>query len=434
MVGIALGTFFIYQIIMLFLDWFNFKYSVTSKGVYILSGRMIVNKVFVPIDNIQGIHQKTNVITRFLNLTSINLDIGTSSEDSNVKIDYITIKEAEKISNALKLERKTSIESLDCEDENEYKYELNKLKIVIFSILSLEFLIIIPIIQWLKNSRISEYLSLDVFFNEMAAKYQESTLYPFVYPIILIIFSIMCGILKYYFQYGNFKVHSKDKYIYFIQGFLNKNETAISKNKIHAIILQQNFLQRIFDLCKIKIISMKSHNDMESRTRNVLFPIINNEYGLKVLSKILPSFIIHKSMKPIPKITILPKLTRTSYIWALSNILIYVFFKSYWYFGVVVFVIVLLSQIISALFSKYLFHERFVQFQSAGISNKLFVTSHDNIEELKVTQSFIQKLFGVSTLHIYIQSKPIYHFQMKDIPQKDIEEYCNLYKSYNKLI
>lgn len=429
---LIVGAVIIFTIIISFsllLEWYNFKYLITEKGITVISGRFTKNEFTVPYNKIISCNQVNNRFLRFFNIASINLDLSLQGEKNILSLEFIDEEDIYII------QKKVSyFNDIDTEEKiSELKsYSVSKKNILFFSILSLDFLIIIPIFQWFYNSDLSVWLSLNNYFSNILLYFNKTEISYIIGILSLITLSITVGYLRYFIRFGNFELKYNSSEILINQGFSSKHETVIPKENINAIIIQHNFLQKVFNLSKVKFISMKSSVSDEIKFPNVLFPIINNEVAVKEVSNILPSFFFDFKMVGIKKNTLIIKLIRTSYVWIFSFITMFLFFEKHLYISYIIFIFVVVTQIIRSYKNRYLFNNSFIEYKNSGINTLFIIVPHKRVEELKISQSFIQKRFGVVSLHVFVRANPIYKLKIHDIPVEIAEKYFVFYRDSKK--
>lgn len=448
---IIIAIYLIYRFLLIIVDWKNFKYLFTDEGLYINEGRFMKKKRFIPLERIQSFSQNTHFLYRILGLTSIFLEIGSNTDKSTIKIEMITLKEAERIKRCLnhivayenykeKATQDMQISKTPLSSGQTTQlfqrdhYQITIKEILISSLLSLELLIVIPLFNEISSSNINNYISVDTYIDSIISFFETSWLLRILGIIMIVILSLIYGALKTYIQFGNFKVMSDNKQIYIQKGIFNRTEFIIPKNKVQAISINHNFLKALFGLAKVKIISINDMENKEMKMSNILFPIINRKKALLLLSEILPEFRIEYKMNPISKFTVFIKIIRTSYVWVLGGLIILYFWPKYWYMTVLLFIAIIASQIISAFYSRYLINGAFIQLQNGGLSTKLFITIKSNVEELRVTESMLQRKFGLASLQISTRAKPIHKTKIHDVPKEIAVYYYEWYARKRKEI
>ncbi|WP_255299037.1 PH domain-containing protein, partial [Bacillus thuringiensis] len=128
------------------------------------------------------------------------------------------------------------------------------------------------------------------------------------------------------------------------------------------------------------------------------------------------------------------KMVRSSYIWIIGTILTYYFWAEFWYIPIILFVLINTSQILNGLYSGYKLNGEFIQLQRGGFSTNLFITNRKNIEELKIVESGLQRLFGLATLQSSIRAKPVKKTKVFDLPKDVARNYYYWYGSSTKYI
>ncbi|UIJ69955.1 PH domain-containing protein (plasmid) [Bacillus cereus] len=437
---IAVVVYLIYNFVSIFLEWKHFKYVFTDKGMYIYEGRFIKENRFIPLERIHGVSQNTHFFHRLFWLTSLLLETGSNEKKSSIKLEMITYEESIRIQehlghigcspkkeNELKIQKIELIKSKDFSRNKHYK--MAPKEIWVKSFMSLKLLLLIPLIQEV-YSNINDFISIDGYINEITSFFEKSWILMGFGIFILLIMSLAYGLFKTYIQYGNFEVSSDQHRIFIRTGVFNETEFSIPKEKIQAININTNILKRWFGLVQVNIISITDMEEKELRTVKTLFPLIDKNRALSLIPEILPTFKIDKRMISIPKYTIFIKMLRISYIWIIGTIVTYYLWSELWYIPIILFVLTNTSQILSGFYSGYKLNEELIQLQRGGFSTNLFITNRKNIEELKISESGLQRLFGLVTLQSSTRAKPVKKTKILDIPT-DVARQCYFWYGNN---
>lgn len=428
--------YLIYKPISILLDWRHFKFLFTNNELCIHEGRFFKTKRFIPLDNIQGINQNTSFFHRFFGFTSLILNTGSSGDDSSVKLEMISNKEAAQIREFLtqvgyikgidKQEQQIPVTSGTDQFPKRNHYEITSKELFISSIISLRFLFFV-VVLYSVYSDINDFISLDKYIDAIISFFQQSWLLTVLGVIAFIILSMGYGVLKTHIQYRNFVVTSDGYRIFIKKGMFTKTEFSIPKEKVQAININATFLQRCFRIVVVKIVSISDTDNEEIRISNILFPFIDKDRAALLISEILPGFRVESGMTKIPRTSIFVKIVRSSYFWIGGPAIIFNFWPELWYLSVALFIIFITSQVLSGLQSKYKLHDPFIQFQKGGLSTRLFVTKRVKIEELKMTESWLQRKFGLATIHISTRANPIKRSKISDIPKDIAIQYYQWY-------
>ncbi|PFD36462.1 hypothetical protein CN285_22005 [Bacillus cereus] len=424
---IAAIFYVIYKVFTIFLDWRHFKYYFTQEEICVFKGRFIKEKRFIPLERIQGVSQSRNFFHRLFGLTSLILDTGATGDDASVKLEVITRKEAERIQKYLSqvgvFREQTNVQNKDLSEvtvlngsTRKKNYEMSKKEIFLSSLTSLKLLMVIPLFNMIYSDT-NMFFSVDKYIDSTVSFFQKSWQMTTIGIIVIVIFSIAYGMVKTYIQYGNFEVTSDQKRIFIQTGMFNQAEFSIPKEKVQAINFHTSLLKRWIGLVEVKIICTNDMNDKEMKTANILFPFIDKKRALLLVSEILPTFKVETKMTNIPRSSIFVKLVRSSYIWILSIPIVFYFYPKLWYISLILFILVVISQVLSGLHNSYNLNGSFIQLQKGSFSKSIFITTQMNIEELKVTESGLQRIFGLASLQIATRAKPVQITKIADIPK-----------------
>ncbi|KZM52580.1 PH domain-containing protein [Aeribacillus sp. FSL K6-1121] len=432
--------YLMYQFVSILLEWKHFGYLLTGKELFVEKGRFIKVHRHIPLERIQGINEFTPLFYRLFGFTILLLDTGTGGDkkDSSIKLEMLSSKEAERIKNYLITYGNLKLENLkkgsDTENDVEetlrrLHYEISKKEIIIGSVTSLKALLFFTFIYSI-YSDVKQFFSIEEQIDQILSFFLSSWWMILSGLFILFILSTGYGILKTYIQYGEYKVFSDSNRIYIKKGKVNYTEFSIPKEKIQAINISTTFLKKIFGIVKVRII-ITNDEDEEVKTSNVLFPFINENKAKDLIAGILPEFRINQNMNRIPKSSVIIKILRTSYIWIIISLLIHFFAPSFWYLAITVIILTLISQILNGMFSSYSFKGKNIQIKKYSLfSIKLFITSRAKIEEVKLTENFLQRIFRLSSLIIVTRENPAKIIRILDIPSEASKTFYTNYKKY----
>ena len=434
---IAIVLYLFYRIISAFFDWWHFKYLFTDRELHIYEGRFIKRKRFIPLENIQGINRDTPFFQRLFKLTSLLLSTGATGDESSVKLEMITYKEAERIQKHLRPivsnykgiseqnEQTSEVPEAEHHSRNKH-FAMTSREIFIFSLTSLKFFLIIPVIDSIYSS-INDFFVIDKYIDPVISFFRSSLWLTVFGIIILIILFIVYGFLNTYIRYRDFKVTSDQHRIYINKGMFSKTEFSIPKEKVYAIKFNSSLIQRWLGLVEVKTISTGNIKDEEMGKTETIFPFISKKKALRLVPEILPKFQIETEMIKLPRSAIFVKLVRLSYFWIVTTAVIFFYWPKLWYISLILLILIIISRLLDGFYSRYQFNGSFLQLQKAAIFTKLIITPRGKIEELKVTESWLQRKFGLASLKVSIRSKPIQVSAISDIPKEVAIRYYQWY-------
>ncbi|WP_214858970.1 PH domain-containing protein [Exiguobacterium sp. s191] len=421
---IILGAFVLFKIVSTILEWKHFNYSIDNKELFIEKGRFITMKRHFSIDNIQGIKQNSSLFHRLTGLTSLSIDIGSSERDSAIKLEMITMSEAEQIKQKLSrrsinvpVQEEINDDVHPIHSDTKTHYEVDTKEILIASLTSLSLLFFIFLLHSI-YSELSQYFAIEVYVDRVLEYFQSSTTMLVIGISLLIFLSLVYGFLKTYIQYGGFKITSDANRIYVEKGLADKTYFSVPKNKVQALSINSGFIHKMLDITTVKLISSTDTDDEEMKASNILFPFIKRKKAHLLIPEVLPSFKVSKDLTSVPRISILVKILRTIYAWLLAPALIYYFFPSSWYVAVLLAVMVLSSQVFNGIFNGYTLDGSFLQFKKGAIITRTFIMKQEKIERLQLSETFIQRKLGLASLKITIRSMPTKEIVIHDVPVK----------------
>lgn len=432
-VKLALILYMIYRFISILLSWWNFKYVFTDKELQINEGRFVKEERFISLDRIQSVQLNTSFVQRLFGLTTLSLHTGAIDDKSTIKLEAISRKEAERIQRHLRLSDIARMdETLPEVEEMTQKhsariehYEVTLKEILVASFTSFRFLALIPLLFSL-YFKINEFFSLDGYKDTIITFFEKSWFILAIVICIILILSMLFGIGMMYVQYGNFRVASDYNRIFIKKGIFNQTEFSIPKEKVQAIKFNKSLLRRWLGIAEVELISAGVAGEEKIET-NVLFPFISEKRAQRLIVEILPTFKIESTMVKLPKTALIVKLMRPSYLWIIAAAVVFYFWPTLWYILLIMLIFIVISRIVHYFHSGYLLSTPYIQLQSGSFSTELFLTTRQKIEELEMTESWLQRKFGLASLKISTRAKPIHVSTISDIPKEMAEHYYHWY-------
>ena len=307
-------------------------------------------------------------------------------------------------------------------------FNMSMRDIFLFSLTTLEFIVLIPIIHSFYND-MNAFIPVEPFIQSILVFFQESVLLTVLGTMLLIILLLAIGFVSAFLKYRNFIISSDQDRIYIQRGLLDFTEVSIRKNEIHSIELQSGLIQKMLGLVKVKLISTGTGNFLDDSSQKVdmLFPFIAKKRALQTIPEILPNFYIQTKMEKLPRSVLIIKLLRPSYLWICTALVTYFFLPNYFYVSVIVLILVVISRLVDAWTSSYSINESFTQLQRGGLTTKLLITERMKIEEFMVGETRMQDKLGLASLTIFIRSIPITSLTISDLPKSVVARYYRWY-------
>lgn len=434
--SIALILYIVYRMIAIIFQWKNNTYLFTDKNIEVFEGRFVARKRYVALNRIQSYQQHTSFFHRLFRLTSISIITGTSSDNASIKLQMISHKEAENIMERLQaMKEDTASVTVTSESPQMEKrtvhYRMSFQEIIIISLSSLYFLAIFPILLSI-YFKVDELFSLETFAMKVFDFLAQSWLMIAIVSIIVLFIAVCSGIIITYLRFGNYEVSSDQHLIYISKGVLHKTNYTIPRDKINGLRIEKNFPRRLFNICKIQIISLGDLFDGSEMETDTLFPFISEERLTQLLPEIIPEFAIQEEMKSLPKEALFVNLIQPSYTLVIVTFLVFFFWPEYWFIPLALFILIVFVRILKTHQTKYVKTDKFLQFQSGALSTELFITRRDKIDELEIDQSWIEQKLGLASISSTSRAKPIYVSRIEHIHEEAAYEYYHWFKEEAK--
>lgn len=434
------GAVMIILLVNVFLKWIYTNYELSNYTVTIYHGVFVKKQRNISIKRIQNIHQTTNFLHRFLKLTSLTLETGTSGEEASLEFPVLSHEKADHIKRLVEESKpaapalqKVFSEDVSAVEEPESTetakrvyFSATRKDLIKASFTSLSILAVFPIL-------FSLYFQVDEFFSldrtaETAFSYFKSHLW-LVVPIFLaaLLISTVIGFIITYLKYGKFEISADDDRIFIRKGIFTETVFSIQKNRVQAIKIEQSFLKRLLGMAEVKLLSAGNVGDENAET-NSLFPFLPIAEAHSLIEQLLPSYTISDKLVPLPRNVLWLRLLRPYYFWGILTIPL-LYFKMEWaWISAVLLILIIVARILDFHHTRYLLNERFVQIKKGGFTTEMFITKRVKIQEAEVKHSWLQRKFKVSSLQFHNRGQPLIVSELKDVPRETSTAFYNWYK------
>lgn len=438
-------AFLVISALLILLRWIYDRYEISEKSLILHHGIFVKNQRTIGLKRIQNVQQTTTFLHRLLKLTSLTLETGTSGDEATVKFQVLAYKEADRIkalAEEAKIAQETAVLADDTPVENpdqptvaserQVYFTPTKKDLIKAAFTSFSILAIFPIL-------FSLYFQFDDFFNlDMASKsvfhYFAQHLWLLLpIGIIALLLSAVIGFIMTYMKYGKFEIAADDDRIYIKKGVFTESSFSIQKDKVQAIKLEQPFLKRLLGMVEVKLLSAGSVGDQDVET-NSLFPFLPVRDAQQLLKELLPSYEILDTMKPLPKNALWLRLIRPYYFWFIATAAL-LYFKIEWiWLSIPLLLFFIALRIADFRFTQYGFNERFVQTRQGAFVVETFITKRVKIQEIEVTHGWLQRKFGLASLHFHNRGKPLHISVLQDVPSEICGQFYLWYKGRSKIV
>ncbi|SDG80971.1 putative membrane protein [Planococcus glaciei] len=435
--GLFIASMF-FSVTKIFLNWVYTRYEISDTTVTLYLGIFVKKQRNVELKRIQNVQQTTNFLHRLLKLTSLTLETGTAGEDAAVKFPVLSHAEADRIKGLVEEAKRVHAEPLKSITEEEVPvpspplperqiyFTAGMKDLVKAAFTSLSMFAIFPIL-------FSLYFQFDDFFNldetsQSVFAFFASRLWLLV-PVFLtaLLLSAIIGFVTTYSKYGKFVISADEHRIYIRKGIFTETQFSIRKDKVQAIKIEQPVLKRLLGMAEVKLISAGSVGNDDNEI-NSLFPFLPAKEAYRLVEELLPQYEISSSMQALPKSALWIRLLRPYYFWIAATIALAVFKMEWLWLSAPLFVIFIVARFLEYRYTRYRLTERFIQIQTGAFSTTTLLTKRVKIQEIEVTHSWLQRKFGVSSLHFHIRSKPLLATELKDVPRETGAQFYHWFK------
>src|SRR5699024_1435070 len=437
--------------------WLTHKYSLSDTTCYVYSGIFNKKTQSIPLRKIQNMNEERNFLHKLLRVTTLNMETAASGDDATISFQVISAEEARRIKeHVLKAKNEpdlignteaaqTECSQLAMEHTIENESFATDPKMIHFqptikdtikaSFTSFSFFLIFPIILTIYN-RISDTYDFDGFISKWMDKILATPLLFALTIIVVLIIAILFGRIKTYLQYGKFEIASDEKMIYITKGILNETSFSVPKERVQAVNIEQSFIKRILGIAEVQLITAGgSMLDTDRVALNKLYPFFPKKLAYEMVHTLLPTYSIADEMKSLRKNDLFLKLLRLSWLWI--SFTAYLLYKrpilisipySWLWLILMSLAFIICSRVLQFKQSKYLFEDQLIQLQTGGFNRSLFVSKRNQVIEVQMSRSFIQKKCHVATIGITNRAQPIHVETIRDIAAEDAQQFLQWYQ------
>lgn len=412
----------------IFLSWWLYTYEIDKTSITLREGIFVKKVRTIAFSRVQNKKTATTFIHNWFGLTALTLETGTSSEDASVRFPVLKRQEADTIIGMIdhgtvadslqKAESGEEGEPLPVQPQHAERIEYfrsTKRDTLRAAFTSLSFLAIFPIL-------LTVYFQIDEFFSleddaENVVFYFADHLWLLV-PlfIVAILLSSAIGYVMTTIRYGNYRIAADRERIYISRGVGQVHTFSIQRNKVQAIQIEQPFMKRIWGIVEIKLISAEAVSVGDELATNSLYPFMKTQEAYRLLNELLPQYRVQDNLTRLPRNTIWLKLMRPYYLTMLAAVALWFLRPSLLWIAAILLALGLLSRLFDYLFTRYALEGDSIQIRTGGFTTTTFITRRERIQEIAVSQSKLQRAFGVRSLGFTNRAKPIHVSEIRDVP------------------
>lgn len=413
------SVYFFIEYTTIYWQWLNFKYKLDSNRILIKKGIIFKTEQSVSNDQIQNINMQSPFFHKIFNYSMITIIIGSTGDNSTIKIPILSINEALNI--AKKLDPNVS----NNKNINDYHmiHKTNIKEIVVGSITFTKVLFFSSFLYSLQD-KLVDYFNFSL--TDFLRTGLESTSSRYIIIIAFIIIYILYNIIKNYLIYGNYIIKENENYIVLSKGIIDKNSIFIRKKHVQGIIINYTLIQKLFNLCTIKLVLVSNEEDSQNKV-NIFLPFIKFDKGVKIIKRIFPEF-SYEYTHTIPKKSFVLNFIRNKYFYFILTILFLNNTFGLNFLFLVIIIAILIQNVLSPFYNGYKIAMNKIIIKSLKLSMNIYITNLTRVEEITTSQKLLQRKMGVYSFSIINKEKPYIKKKINDIPIENHNELMKFYK------
>ena len=257
-------AFVVFVLINSFLSYWFFRFRIENNELFIKKGYLKKIHLSIPLERIQTVNIKQNLIQRILNLVSVEIDTA-GANDTEVKLIAVKRELAESLREIIKQDSTSSeTESPNIEEENSESKTIlalslsDVIKVGISENHLRSFAAILGIGYWF-YSQIKDFYNIDVDelildSTQSIEHFNISAFFWFFIVIFMFLISVLLSFILSFIRFYELKLSKQEHSFKLSFGLIQTKEITIPKDKIQIISWHQNPLRQLlrFETLKIK--------------------------------------------------------------------------------------------------------------------------------------------------------------------------------------
>lgn len=395
------------------LKWANTRIIIEDDFLIYKEGAILKEELVVPLKNISLIELERNIIYRIFKLRKLKIDsVYPSSKRSSEIIMVLKKKDLELLYNNLSTRIKNLIHEKS--DINEILvYNISAIHLILLSMLRNNILLGIGVLYSSIHFMSRIYRGLDQellsFFRNVIKEnvISRNTILAiflsalFVFTIILIIvlvFSVSAILSKYY----KFTIYRNNNYLKVEYGLMNRRSYSIPTDNIHALKVEQNIINQIFNFYTIKCCVVGYGNTFKED--ELIFPLCNEKGYKDILKNLVPEFLFEGVIYRPEKKVMRRFYTVPVQIAIYTSVLIFLLTGEMWVVLITV-PLVIIERTMLYRNTKLGFGNDLYYVSYKSFNKRQFIIRKSSVEELKITSNPFQFRKKICNLRIKFYSQ-----------------------------
>lgn len=395
------------------LKWINTEIAVEEDFLVYKEGAIFKEKLVVPLKSVSLIELERNIIYRIFRLRKIKIDSVYPSAKRSAEVvmvlkkkdlDFLYDNLSDRIKNLIHEEKEIN-ETL--------VYNISAVHLILLSMLRNNILLGIgalyssihfmsKIYKGLNEELISFFKNVieeNVISRDTILAIFLSGLFLFTILLIIILaFSVSAILSKYY----KFTIYRNNNYLKVEYGLITRRSYSIPTDNIHALKIEQNIINQIFNFYTIKCCVVGYGNSFKED--ELIFPLCNKVGFLDILKNLVPEFEFHGTVYKPDKKVMRRFYTVPVQIAVYTSVLIFFLTGEKWVVLVSV-PLVILERTLLYRNTKLGFGEDLYYISYKAFNKREFIIRKSSMEEIKVTSNPFQVRKGIGNFKFKFYSQ-----------------------------
>ncbi|CAI2690094.1 hypothetical protein AKUH1B105A_12070 [Apilactobacillus kunkeei] len=288
-----LGTIFvIITIIWDILSYLCFTYSIEDSQIVIKKGVIFKKVIHVPFARIQSIEHSQYFLFRPFDVETLQINNASKgSSKDKIQLDAVktyvgrVLEEKHKqyqnqdVNDEVEQSDIAKIEDSNQEEENTQddgyaQYKISTKDIALYTFTSFRAFITMFLIVHITHGEV-----LDFAISIYQKGFGSNMISLIAFTIMAIIIALLLSFIYTMFQFYDFTLVKKGKYLEYEKGLFTRNKVRLSTDRIQSVLIEQNVMGKLLKIMTVKIIMASDGSDEES-SQAVVLPILNsNKYA-----------------------------------------------------------------------------------------------------------------------------------------------------------
>ncbi len=286
----GVSAFFLVTVTGAVLRYWFFRFQITENSVLIREGVLRKSQLDIKFDRIQGVATQQNIVFRYFGLVTIKLDTaGTAQQEGNLPAVKIVFADA--LKERIRQENRAGKPDVDAiADANEDAQSespkrtlltlgpFDMVKIGLSSNRVLIFLIFLsPIIEHFDKDVADSVDDGTVQAAVDGAQAGVASGLGFALMILIgfLLFLVLASIIGAYLSYHRFELVADDQVLRSSGGLLTRHEYAVNFAKIQSVVINQNFVLRIFRRFRLR--AKQASSSKNSAGKSFVVPLCERD-------------------------------------------------------------------------------------------------------------------------------------------------------------